>query len=605
MLKKYFAVCWLAALLPSSILLTGCGDSKPSDSDSPDDSDALTWGTLTKYEADKSFFELLNKTYPEIALDFISYKGANRTGYSWAQMRADDIPDIFRTSQLIDRDLAKERLVDLSGYDFIGECSTSLLDQCSIDGGIYMLPTNISVYGIFYNKTLMEENGWEIPENFAELEALCAEIREAGLIPGVIPAEVTGHEFSAVFNLAKTDWLTTPDGQKWEQNFISGSASAEGMWEGTMDYVQKYIDIGMFTPDPDDRDWRTLFNEYLGERKAVFITMSATVSSTTLPNGDELGIMPYIGQDGSKNIYMYMASEYFGISKRLTEPGNEKKLENALKLLSLLYSEEGQATLINADNPCLMSVRDSAKLDKSSMIYDVQQAIREGHAFHMTYVNWDGVLGDMGQAYKEWIRGENDMDGAKCIARMDELQTGYLENRDNFYFCESTADFTLEQTARLIGKALGNAVNADAVIVPLGEFRNGVEISSGVSGKLYKGRINTDVATTILPGSNKGYAMMTMTGAQAKELVKNGFKVEKKENDEVVGTETFTYILVTKGGKELDDSASYQVAFLPGGYTEETARTYNAETKEDSIMTFVLDWLEEQKVVSPDGNPWE
>lgn len=45
----------------------------------------------------------------------------------------------------------------------------------------------------------------------------------------------------------------------------------------------------------------------------------------------ELGMMPYISEDGSKNIYAYNPSQYFGISKRLTEPGNEKKLENYWK----------------------------------------------------------------------------------------------------------------------------------------------------------------------------------------------------------------------------------------------------------------------------------
>ena len=34
------------------------------------------------------------------------------------EMRANDIPDIFITSRVLDRELAKERLLDLSGYEF-------------------------------------------------------------------------------------------------------------------------------------------------------------------------------------------------------------------------------------------------------------------------------------------------------------------------------------------------------------------------------------------------------------------------------------------------------------------------------------------------------
>ena len=222
--------------------------------------------------------------------------------------------------------------------------------MCSSDL-VYLLPVNNTMYGIYYNKTLMEEYGWQVPENFAGLKALCEEIRAAGLIPGVVGTELTGNTFSAVFNLAKTSWLTTPEGRAWEQAFLTGDATAAGMWEDTMDYVQQYIDIGMFETDPGALSNSALVREYLGGRKAVFCTATWASSITELESGDQLGLMPYIGEDGSKNIYMYNPSSYIGISKRLTQPGNEQKLEDALKLLSLIYTPEGQAAFQNESTP--------------------------------------------------------------------------------------------------------------------------------------------------------------------------------------------------------------------------------------------------------------
>ena len=75
-------------------------------------SDALTWSTWNGYDR---FWDLVGETYPDIEMDFIAYAGANQTAYSWARMRAGDITDLFSTSQILDGDLAKERLVDLSG----------------------------------------------------------------------------------------------------------------------------------------------------------------------------------------------------------------------------------------------------------------------------------------------------------------------------------------------------------------------------------------------------------------------------------------------------------------------------------------------------------
>lgn len=586
----------LLALSVTAALLTACVSGK-NPAGVRSDSDALTWGVWIGYE---KFLDLAHQTYPDIELELTAYAGANGTGYTWVQMRADDIPDIFTTSQILDRDLAKEQLVDLSGYSFVSNFSTSLLDQVAIDGGVYLLPVNNAMYGIYYNKTLMEEHGWQVPSDFAELETLCEEIEEAGLIPGVIGTLLTGNTFSAVFNLAKTSWLTTAEGVNWEQDFLAGRATAAGMWEGTMDYVQKYIDIGMFHTDPEQRSNDDMLMDYLGNRKAVFFTASSMAKLDEFPDtGDQLSMMPYISEDGSKNIYMYNPSTYIGISRKLTEPGNEKKLENAIKLLSLLYTSEGQAAFITENTPCLLSVLNNTTVSEDSLVYDAQQALQDGRAFPMTYVRWENVLSDMGQAYKEWFQGENGMDGAGCIIRMDELQSSYLDSQEKVYFCESTDDFTLEETACLVGKALGSAVGADAAMIPYTEvYKEGFRLKDGITGKLYKNRINADVANAIAPGNDGEYAIMTMTGAQARELADIGF-------DAAGDGEPFPYALVTRGGKDLEEDTLYQVAFLMNGYTEETARTYSAQTGKGSVRTYIRRWLEEQKTVSPDGNPWK
>lgn len=592
MFKRGIALAAVMMMLLSACAASGTDNDK-------ENSDALTWLIWGSYGTQQAFLELAAETYPEIELELLSYRGGNRTGYSWTEMRADDISDIFITSQILDEELAKERLVDLSTYPFVNEFSDKALEQVEIDGGIYLLPVSYNMYGIFYNKTLMEEMGWEVPADFAELETLCGEIEEAGLIPGIVGTHLTGNTFSAVFNLAKTTWLTTPAGMQWEQDFLAGKATAEGMWEGTMDYVKKYIDIGMFSVDPEDRSNSVLLEEYLGGRKAVFFTAAATTSLTAFENGDELGMMPYISEDGSKNVYMYSASCYFGISRRLTEPGNEQKLDNAIKLLSLLFSPEGQAAFVGDNTPCVMSVLTHTRLPQDAMIYDAQQAMWDGRAFEMTYAHWDGVLADMGQAYKDWFRSENNMDGAACIARMDELMQTYLNGVEHLYFCESMADFTQEETARLVAKALGSTAGADAVMVSLNELHEGgEEDGTGISGKLYAGKIDTDIMTTILPGSDGEYVVMTMTGAEAKALAAQGFALFGNDNP-------FPYILVTKGDVELEDGQTYRIAFFKQDYTEETANAYDAVIEEGSMRTIMRAYLEEQGTVSPDGNLWE
>ncbi|MCM1550404.1 MAG: ABC transporter substrate-binding protein [Clostridium sp.] len=594
-----------AAFLAATLFLTSCGvktnQTEITQSDDENqplaDSSALSWVTWGGYD---EFWELLGETYPDIEIDYVGYDGSNYLGYSWAQMRADDITDLFSTSQVLDKELAKERLIDLSSYDFMGDISTSILDQMSVDGGIYMLPVNNGMYGILYNKTLMEEHGWEVPTNFEELEKLCGEIEEAGFIPGILGTQLTGASFAAVFNLAKTDWLTTPQGMTWERDFLAGNATTKDNdnWEKTIEYTQRYIDIGMFSTVPNDLSNTAVMTDYMSQRKAVFFTMSALLDCP-LENGDEWGMMPYISVDGSKNVYMYSPTSYIGISKKLAEPGNEEKLEKAVRVLSLMFSDAGQKAFIGDDKPCVMDVLATTDLPEDSIIYDAQQAMRDGRAFHMTYAGWENILSDVGQGFKEWFRGENDMDGAKALEHMDELQSSYLQNRESMYFCESTADFTLEETARLVACALGSSADADAAIVAYGtDYRDGQKLRAGVTGRLYAGGINAETSYSITPGGDGEYTVMTMTGAEAKAVAEAGF-------DLFGDGDNLPYVLVTKGDAELEDGTTYKVAFVNNGYTEEVGTTYGAVNEVGSLKDFVRNWLTEQGTVSPDKIIWE
>lgn len=239
-----------------------------------------------------------------------------------------------------------------------------------------------------------------------------------------------------------------------------------------MDYAQQYIDIGMFHTDPEDRDRDLILQDYLGGRKAVFCTAVTTVDTTELADsGDELGMMPFISRNGRKNLYMYSPSSYIGISRRLAEPGNERKLEDAVKLLSLLFSQEGQSVLITEQTPCVLSVLDSQAVPEDALVYDTQQALWDGRAF-------------------------------------------------------------------------------------------------------------------------------PMTGAQARELAAAGF-------DLAGDGDPYPYVLVTRGGGELEDDQTYRVAFLMGGYTEEAGKAYHAQVTAGYVRDILRDWLAEQKAVSPDEIRWE
>lgn len=116
-------------------------------------------------------------------------------------------------------------------------------DLCTVDGSLYSLPGGLSGIGVFYNKALLEENGWAVPTTFEELTGVMDKAIEAGLYGGIIGAKdwrytndwpismllasVAGPE--AVYNV-----LT--GAQKWNSPEIAAAVEEMNTW-----YQKGYI----------------------------------------------------------------------------------------------------------------------------------------------------------------------------------------------------------------------------------------------------------------------------------------------------------------------------------------------------------------------------
>ena len=224
-----FVTLFIISVL-SFLTLNACGDGSKS-----------VHEPLTIITAHKDYTEFekeFKKAYPEVNLKFISYSGHNSTSYLHRILEAGQAPDIYTSNVLPDAELQKKYLIDLSGYDFSTKYAVSRLNECSINGAIYMLPCNYSVMGIYYNKTLFEGHGWSVPTSFYELEALLPKIKAAGVDVSATALELTGSGFHYLFNLGDTVFLRTPEGLEWVEQFLNEEVTADAAWASTIEYMQ-------------------------------------------------------------------------------------------------------------------------------------------------------------------------------------------------------------------------------------------------------------------------------------------------------------------------------------------------------------------------------
>lgn len=184
MLRKNKKLLFGASLLLAGLSATGCGK---------DADDGKTVIELLHYKPEAvSYFEEVekrfNETHDKIELKISSPNDA-MTVLKTRLIREDN-PDIigiggdYNYSNFIDAGI----LMDISDFDGLSNIKQNYLDinenlEFVPTDGTYGVPYMANAAGILYNRDMFEEYGWQIPETWNELLALCEDIEAAGKMP--------------------------------------------------------------------------------------------------------------------------------------------------------------------------------------------------------------------------------------------------------------------------------------------------------------------------------------------------------------------------------------------------------------------------------------
>ena len=566
-----------AALLVTS--LWGCAREEPQPEEK---STALTVDVYNTDQRFMPFFAYVKEEYPEIELTFNSFRGANGSEYSTNELEQGNQSDIYFTSRNeCKEEASRENLIDLSGYEFISRLSQSVLDSISVDGEVYLLPIQNTVYGIAYNKTILEEMGEELPQNYEDLQVLSEKCKERGIKLCVQSGKLPGGLFQVVSAMGQITFLNTPEGAAWEKAFLAGEDVDFSLWDGTLEYMQKLKDIGFFEL-VEENPLSTSTDNGLFSGNTLFAIFQSTFNPEAGKDvtDDEFGLMPFISEDGQSNYYIYNSGSFIGLSKTLLEEGNEQKLENALKIIELYTTEAGQQA-INYQSEVL-SVLKGTEMSETSPLYDAYQASLEGRLEKLKYVKWNeyGLITPVGDAYKNWLNGEGEI--TAITDAMQDIRQQAKETGGAPVYCTCEEDLSLEESARIVGGVYAKLAGTDVALMSLGETHEGelkeYEIDGktcsinglagnqfGVNGVFYEGNITQEDSWVPLPGkysNTESIAILHLTGSQIRELEDTGFDLNGDGN-------TYAYVLALREGIELQDDKVYEVATVPGNYTEE------------------------------------
>jgi ABC-type glycerol-3-phosphate transport system substrate-binding protein len=213
MISKNKLLCIFGNLIIISILITACGTSTPTTAAQTTapavattaPAEVVTLNVMHYYAdgvADQAqmveWGQKFEAIYPQIKINWI-WGGANVDQLFQAAINSGDVPDVAANNDAAIALFAREGVIQpldqyLATQNFEGNAVWkdtfvgSLIENGHITDGklgdhYYGIPDNMNFQGIFYNKAMFAEHGYQIPKTWPELLALCDQIKADLNIP--------------------------------------------------------------------------------------------------------------------------------------------------------------------------------------------------------------------------------------------------------------------------------------------------------------------------------------------------------------------------------------------------------------------------------------
>jgi ABC-type glycerol-3-phosphate transport system substrate-binding protein len=536
-------------------------------------------------------------------------------------------------------DVAEKYLLDLSAEDFINNYYMTSVDSCSTeDGKVFYLPGPSDIYGIVYDKTMFEENGWKVPKSYSEFVSLIDTIKKANLKTtvtdedgketetSVVPLQVSmmyPDMFQILFNTyGFDDAYKGVKNYKWLAAYQTGEGSLVGHMEGAVDTFKNLYQDGILSlADLETSPSQRSEMMYLQHSTAMIIECENAVTYAqtmqeeqgTTDDAHEIAMMPFWISDEEDSDYVYaIPSYYMAINKSAAEESDEKK-ELLLEIYEYLSSAEGQQKLL--DGTFQMSSVQGVSMEKTDFSEGVLDTIDRGQIINTFYLAegetdkqverqllsnlGDMVSGDI--TVKEWLEAGDKTRDAFLSGEMDTDDVSY-----------GTVEETMTrfETAYTVAEMYQDVAEAQIGICQGGGY------DKSTNGYFYKGNITDSSLTCITPqkeaaaedesDKNEGKIVVSeLTGKQIKDILNN-------EEVSVDAKGLYPYYVASglevsfnpwgakdkrvlscklADGSDLKDDETYQVAYYYGSLPESYDTT---KTVDMTWQEAFEEWLEKQ-----------
>lgn len=386
-LQRIGVFCITLTVLTTGLFAGGSAESGTADSSEPVVLSVFHhMGEQAKRDALDGIIGLFQEQYPNVevrveAVDFSNYDATLRT-----RIAGGDAPDIIFGKAIRLAELIRAgHVMPLSDEAFIQNVSASALGSMSVDGEVYGIPMAISAMGVYYNRALFAENGYEVPETYDELIALVNEMEADGVTPFIFGFR-DGWTAQVVY---QSDFSGGPlrQIQDFYADTMAGNSSFSD-YPQFLDSLERYTErLAFGNDDPFSVDYARSLADFAAGRGAMLMQGLWSLGDIRRnnPEGDFGFFLNPAFNDPDANYLNIQADDGFMISSQTAHE------ELAKAFLTVMASSEG-SSLWAMTATAIPTALDAEVTELDPILIDVQEYIVSERAF-----NFESIPGYTGQ----------------------------------------------------------------------------------------------------------------------------------------------------------------------------------------------------------------
>ena len=322
----------------------------------------------------QALLDYLAENVPDVEIEYQFIDNSNYDTIVDTQLSAEEGPDIICESPGSALKHARlgylEKLDDLGGK--YSDAGTSVY---SYDGSVYALPGISWFEGIYYNKTMFEENEIELPATFDEYIEVCKKFQEKDIIPLAAGLKSWEPMLKNSMAFVTAEYLSTEEGKAFGEKYRNGEATLDGTWNTYLEKWAEMIKEGVYTTDMTGIDHDQALEQFATGQAAMFCSGPWDFETIQSKNPDlVIDMMPFYGTEASDGWLIGGPGCGFAVN------ANSKNKEAAMKVVEALSTVEGQAALWE-NNQGGSSYLEGASFELPEVYAGASKALEAGNVY--------------------------------------------------------------------------------------------------------------------------------------------------------------------------------------------------------------------------------